>query len=139
MSIIALIGKVVTWFQTIAQWITNHKRLRHESYDRLFPVYKAIEEYMWSVLELGRVDDNAETKFLCDTKSVLFLFGKDIKVFVDQIFKNSTELRALQRTQNSLSGKSLDENLNKQQLIKDWFKREADGLQCRFKKYLSLC
>jgi DNA-binding ferritin-like protein (Dps family) len=139
MSIIALIGKVVAWLKTIVQWWTNHKRLRQESYDRLFPVYKAIDEYLWSVLTLGGVDDNAETKFLNETKNVSFLFGKDIKVFVDQIFKNSTELRALQRVQNSLSGKSLDENLNKQQLMKDWFKREADSLQCRFKKYLSLC
>ena len=138
MSIIALIGEVVTWLKTIAQWKTNHKRLRQESYDRLFPVYKAIEEYMWSVLTSGGVDDNAETNFLRDTKYVSLLFGEDIKVFVDQIFKNSTELRALQRMQNSLSGKSLDENLNKQQLIKGWFKKEADGLQCRFKKYLSV-
>ena len=78
-------------------------------------------------------------KFLCDTKNVSFIFGSDIKAYVDEIFKKSTDLHALKKTQSGLSGDGLENNLDKQSEITNWFGEEVkSGAQERFKKYLSL-
>jgi hypothetical protein len=133
---IALFGIFIGFMQ----WWTNHKRLKIEYFNRRIAVFDAIGKYIAEILISGGIDNNAETKFLRDTRNVFFLFGNDddIKTFVDEIYKKSTDLHALEAMQRTLSGQHLEMNLNKQGEIKDWFKKELRGLQERFKKYLSL-
>ncbi|MHC4168357.1 MAG: hypothetical protein ACYSWQ_15500 [Planctomycetota bacterium] len=118
-------------------WI-NRKRLKTEYFDRRITVYEAIAGYISGILTSGMYKDNDETKFLRDTKDVFFLFGSDIRTFVDEIYSKSTDLRALQGMERTQSGDGLEDNLNRQSEIKHWFNRELRCLQERFKKYLSL-
>ena len=121
------------------QWRSDRKRLKNEHFGRRIPVYEAITDYIGDVCTSGRIRDEAEMKFLCDTKNVSFIFGSDIKAYVDEIFKKSTDLHALGKMERGLSGDSLKVNLEKQSVIKSWFREELiSGSQERFKKHLSL-
>ena len=137
----ALLTPAIAFFAIIVagmQWRINHKRLKSEYFDRRIAVYETIAGYISDILTSGVIKDNVETKFLRDTRNVLFLFGSDIKTFVDEIYKKSTDLHALQAMERNLSGGNLEDNLNKQSEIKHWFSKELSSLQERFKKHLSL-
>lgn len=116
----------------------EEKRLRVELYDRRIVVFNAIRDYMWGVLTSGSVQTGVEQKFLESTQHVSSLFGKDIKCFVDEVFDKSGKLHTLLAMQNHLSGKALEENVDKQNAIKEWFMKEAKGLDRRFRRYLDL-
>lgn len=137
----ALLTPAIAFFAIVVagmQWRINHKRLKNEYFDRRIAVYEAIAAYISNILTSGAIKNNAETKFLRDTKNVFFLFGSDIRTFIDEIYKKSTDLYALQKMQHTLSGGGLAGNLNKQSEIKHWFREELCSLQDRFKKHLSL-
>lgn len=110
---------------------------RTELYDRRIAVFDAIRNYMWLVAS-GNIQKEAEQAFLRSTEHVSFLFGKDIKRFMDEIFDKSGKLHALLAMQNRSFGKALEENLDKQNAIGEWFKKEAKSLDRRFGKYLNL-
>jgi hypothetical protein len=139
---IAVIARILDGLKTIAALLVrrhvDEKKLRVELYDRRITVFNAIRDYMWAVLASGRVQTEDEQKFLQSTQQVSFLFGKSIKRFVDEIFEKSGRLRALPAMEGKLSGKALEQNLDKQNAIKEWFMREAKGLEHRFGKYLNL-
>ncbi len=119
-------------------WI-NHKRLKNEYFNRRIAVYETITDYIGHVWTSGDIGKDAEMKFLCNAKNVFFLFGSDIEEYVKKIFNMSTNLHALKKMESGLSGDSLKNNLDKQDVIKNWFGKEVkSGLQERFKKHLSL-
>ena len=131
---IVLFGAIVAGME----WWINHKRLKNELFDRRIAVYDIISNYMSSVFTTGCIEREAETKFLSGTKNVYFLFGSDVKEFIDEIFKKSSDLHVLEKMQSNLSGTALENNMNKQGEIINWFKKEFDGLEERFKRHLSL-
>ncbi len=135
-SIIIEIAK--EFFPKILHLWTDRVTITNEHFDRRIKVYKAIKNYIADVLVKGCVDNNAEAKFLNDTENVFFLFGDDIKKLVDDIFDKSTNLYTLEKMQSALTGCALENNLNKRQEIKDWFKATSKGLEKRFEKYLKL-
>jgi len=123
----------------VVQCRINRKRLKNEHFDRRIAVYETIKDYIGHVWTNGDIERDAEYIFLCNSGNVFFLFGSDIKVYVDEIFKKSSDLHALKKTESGLSGVGLENNLDKQDVIKSWFGEEVkNGLQERFKKHLTL-
>ena len=108
------------------------------SFDQKIAVYKIIKAYVRYVWTNGDFEIKAETEFLDSTGEVSFIFGSDIKEYIDEIYNKCTNLHYLKKMESTLSGDSLETNLDKQSIIKDWFKKEVmGGLEERFAKYLS--
>jgi len=141
MGTIAVIAQVFDWLKTTGTFVlgrrVDEKKRRIELYDRRIPVFNAVRDYMWSVAS-GNVHREAEQKFLQDTQHVSFLFDKKIKLFVEEVFRKAGRLHALLAMESRLSGEALQENLDKQSAMREWFVREAKGLDRRFSKYLNL-
>jgi hypothetical protein len=132
--IIALLALYIAFMQ----WRTNDKRRRSEYFDRRIAVYEAIAHYLRDLLALGRIEQGADVKFLRDTTIVSFLFGKNIKALVDEIFQKSGELKSCQDVQDKLSGEDLRMNLAKQGETKEWLRQQLNTLPKKFSKYLRL-
>jgi hypothetical protein len=138
---VAMIAQVLDCLKTIIGSLMRHRfderKLRIELYDRRIAVFNAVRDYMWSVAS-GNVQREAEQKFLQHTQHVSFLFDKSIKLFVEEVFQKAGKLHALLATESRLSGKALEENLDKQNAIREWLMRETKRLDRRFGKYLNL-
>ena len=132
-----IIGALAAWIAYM-QWVTNDRRRKSEYFHLRITAYDAIESYLGHLLAHGSVQKDAEMSFLHETRHVLFLFGSDIKSFVDEVFDKSTRLHALDREQGRLAGAARGDNLDRQQKIKDWFQSQHRGLQDRFNKHLKL-
>jgi hypothetical protein len=141
MKVISVIMWAVNCLRALISYLlrmrADEKKRRIDLYDRRIPVFNTIRDYMWLVASGNEQKDN-ETAFLQNTQDVSFLFGKDIKSFVDEVFHKYGKLHVLVAMQNQLSGKALQENLEKQNAIREWFMKEAKHLDHRFARYLNL-
>jgi len=130
---IALLAAYIAW----QQWRTNHLRLKHELFERRYKLYETITAFIAGILARGKVEPNSEMQFLRDTKTVVFLFDKDIQRFIKEIYSNAVELYTLGNMENALTGQELVHNVDKQREIKDWFSEQLNTCTVRFSLFLS--
>ena len=132
--LIAVLAAYIAW----QQWRTNRLRLKHELFDRRYALYEKIAGFIAEILVKGKVTANAETRFLQETKSVIFLFDKEIQEFTEEIYRKAVDLHALEATLDNLNVDERALNDAKQHAIKDWFSSQLDGCTLRFSRSLSL-
>ncbi len=84
------------FFIAFQQWRTNRNRLKHELFDRRYEVFKKITEFIGSILASGEVHNQKTTQFLVDTKSVEFLFDKNIAHYIKEVYRKANELDTLE-------------------------------------------
>ena len=127
---------IITW----GQWITNRARLRHELFDCRYEIYQKISEFVAGVLQSGRVEPGGDSEFLRRTKQAYFAFGADVAIrdLVDDTYRHAVQLQTLQAIEDSLSGETLNANVDRQAEVKQWFQGTLNSLESKFEQYLRL-
>ena len=75
------------------QWRTNRRKLALDLYDRRLRIYQATVEYISAVLSNLHPTLEVILKFRRSTAEVDFLFGQDIKKYLDELFEHGLALR----------------------------------------------
>ncbi|MFH1779268.1 MAG: hypothetical protein ABH847_04445 [Candidatus Omnitrophota bacterium] len=132
--IIALVGL----FYGGIQCYINRKRLKNDYFNRRVEIYESITKHIATMLIEGDPPQGSEIQFLRATKNSYFIFGEDIKEFNNQIYKKTITLQNLCSMSKTLINEGLKNNLDQQQEIKNWFKKELNSIEKKFKKYLKL-
>ena len=75
------------------QWQTNRRKLELDLYDRRLRLYQATTKYISMVLTdlKPKLEDLSE--FRRATAEADFLFGPDIRAYLDELFEHGVELR----------------------------------------------
>jgi hypothetical protein len=127
----------------ILQWIINEKKrnteisinqknLNMELFKLRINDFHIIASYMANFLTTGDIIKGEETKFLSNTKNSFFLFDKEIKDFINEIYRKSTKYQQLKEIQRNLNGDTLDKNLDEQLLISTWFDDQLNTIEKKF-------
>lgn len=138
----ALLVPVVAFFGTIIAlgqlWI-NNCRLRMELFKFRRETFEAIRDYISTVrITGGDVSKEKEIEFLEKTQHLTFIFGKDIEEFKKEVWDKAARLHADVSVAGTLSGRNLEENYDNREVIIEWFNKEQETMQDRFKKYLTV-
>lgn len=134
MPTIAIFGIVLGfWQQRI-----NHRKLKNELFNRRIKLFDIISHYISDILCTGNIEQGKEAQFLRNTRNAFFIFDKNIEKYIEKIYAQSIELQALCNLRNSLSGDKLNNAINKEKQIKDWFIKELNRIRPKFQKYLKL-
>ena len=135
-SIIAAIAVVIA----SQQWFTNRNQLKNQLFDRRIEVYQSITRFIAHVLTGDPADEEKERiRFLRTTKDAYYLFGNDIKLFVEEIRSKTNELRSLTRElQGSISEEDRKQNIEAQRGLNNWLDSSLKSIEPRFVKYLKL-
>ena len=131
------IGILGVWI-AVAQWKINQRRLQHELFDRRINLYQIVATHIANAITLGNIEKGKEIEFLRDTKHAIFIFDKEVSDYINEIYKKSIDYQFLTNQQRRLKDRLLEENLEKQQKIFQWFIDELDGLPIRFETFLKL-
>jgi len=137
----ALITPVIAFFGiyiAYQQRSINRNRLKNELFEKRYSNFETIGAFIADILVNGRVEKGADVKFLRDTKASYLLFDKNIKDFVSEIYKKAVDLHCLCQELDSVSGEERKRNIEKQRVIKDWYKNQLDNLDEKFVEYLRL-
>lgn len=120
------------------QCYVNRKQLKNSYYNRRVEIYESICKHIATMLAEGDPPHSSEIYFSRVIKNAYFIFGKDIREFTDQIYDKTIKLQLLCKQCRNLTNEALQNNLNQQQEIKDWFKEALSSIEDRFRKYLKL-
>src|SRR6266516_5413509 len=80
---IALLALVIGYFQ----WRTSHQRAVVELFEKRMAVYDAIRAVMAEVLREGAIPDKAPGEFIRVVDKVEFLFGPEVKKYLDNLYQ----------------------------------------------------
>jgi hypothetical protein len=122
----ALIALITTTI-LVQQHLLARRKLRHELYDRRFAVYNALMGFLSLVIEGGeQISVETLYKFKADTNQAFFLFDRDVREYLDEVYSRAVELRRKQKKAEEDS-----DDLK-------WFGGQFDKSRTKFAKYLML-
>jgi hypothetical protein len=132
----ALVIGGVTLYIAYQQYITNKMKLRLEVYQKKFDIYDKIKSFMIMVINNTPSDMQELLTFQKETAEADFMFGDEIRCFIDEVFSKSIDLwRCLQINPNH---PEYNKCVVQEVALKEWFIVELNNLKSRFKKYLDL-
>ncbi len=122
----ALIALITTTI-LVQQHQLARRKLRHELYDRRFAIYNALMGFLNLVIqEGGQLSVEVLYKFKADTNQAFFLFDRDVREYLDEVYARAVELRRKQ--------KKAEEDSDDIKRFGDQF----DKSRTKFAKYLML-
>jgi hypothetical protein len=129
-----------TWI-AIQQYRLSREKFKHELYDRRSAIFKATMQFISEVMVNADVDHNSLFKLMRDTADCDFLFDREIREFVDEVYRKGAKVHA---TEAALKGSGLGIGPEREKLAAEsaelftWFERQFETGRQRFKKYLTL-
>jgi hypothetical protein len=85
---------VITTYIAYHQYATNKRQARLALFDKRLPVFNSVMKLLAEILRDTQVDKEQLYSFLSDTRDGEFLFGPEIAVYTDEIYKKGGEVRA---------------------------------------------
>ena len=133
---------VIAVYIAYQQWQTNQQRLKIDLYDRRLSVYKAVTKYLNAVLTTLHPTLENLFEFHRSTAEADFLFGPDIRKYLDDLYKHGVQL---QRWKEERQAEKQDwpadydhhkvvEGISKEST---WFVEQPERALRQFKKHLT--
>jgi hypothetical protein len=138
--IVALIAGSFGVLIAYRQWKTAQNRLKLDLFDRRFPVYQLIREFLASVLATGQIKSENIFDFAFATRTSRWLFNAAIASYLeDEVQKNAFDLESLETELRATTDpERRKEIVEKQRKIKDWFAGQHKNLDDKFSDFLTL-
>ena len=134
---------VIAVYIAYQQWQTNQQRLKIDLYDRRLSVYKAVTKYLNAGLRTLHPTLEDLSEFHRSTAEADFLFGPDIRKYLDDLYKHGVRLQRWKeeyRDGNQVwpadyEHQKVVEGKTKESI---WFTEQHEAALRQFKKYLNL-
>jgi hypothetical protein len=123
---IALLAAYIAW----QQHKTNRDQFRLGLFERRSKVFDSAGNLIGAVLGRAKVADTDLKEFLWDTKESEFLFGSDIKTYLDDLYGKASDVYSLE---SATDKEQMDQR--KQALL--WFSGQGEELKKKFGKYMA--
>jgi hypothetical protein len=123
---IALLAAYIAW----QQHKVNRNQFRLGLFERRYRLFDSTGKLIGTVLGRGRIVDADLKEFLWDTKESDFLFGADIKTYLNELYSKASDVYALE---NPVEEEQREKR--KQTLL--WFSGQGDELKKKFGKYMA--
>jgi len=124
----------------VLQYLLAKRRWRLDLYDKRYPVYLGTMEYLSVIMRDASVTMEELMKFLRNSKDKEFLFGKDVKDYLEELYKKGVDLK---RYESLLKNDRLDEEkrtklVDEEADLLEWFRKQFDVSKTLFGKYLAI-
>ena len=131
---------VVAVYIARQQWKTNAHKLKLDLYDRRFKVFEAAREILGLMYTSG-VRDAQLLNFLTKTADTEFLFGSEVKEYLEEIYRHVQTLISAnsQMSANWEAPAEVRSRIAEAETTEvRWATGEVNRIADRFKKYLNL-
>lgn len=136
---IAIIATYIAW----QQWKTNQQKLNLERYDRRLVVYEEVMKILSIIVRDADAEYEDLLKFRTSVSEADFLFGEEIPVYIDEIYKRGINLHRWnkeyrddsQEIPESYDHKKVCDEMHKELV---WLSEQFGPAKEKFKKYLDI-
>lgn len=114
-------------------------KLRLDLFDRRHRVFRASQDLFSFIMREGKPNRDELFKFMANSSDAEFLFGSDIKVYLDEISEKGLKLIHLNErllNNNDLSSEKRTEFANEIEQLEKWFGSQFKVSKDLFRKYL---
>ena len=137
-TLVPLIGIAVAYV-AYQQWQTNHRRLRHELYDRRFKIYKTVQIYLSHIFRDAKVNEETEPALFDAKQQSRFLMGPEIEEYLDEVLQRSSKVTMYQKMREGARDREEHSQLvQKEHDELKWLNGQINTLNDCFSPYLSL-
>jgi len=121
---------VIAVYITYQQWKTAKLKVDMDRYDRRLKIYQETQGFIYAVMRDVAPETLQMVKFRVDTAEADFIFPKEIKKYLDEIYSHAKELMI---ANNKKSGEDIYN-------ISCWFadQVEKDIVKEKFKPFLTI-
>ena len=125
------------------QFQTNNNKYILDRFDRRIVVYKAIEDFLLSIFREAKVDLGELAKFWKAKSDAEFLFGADVREYLNTLNNHAAQLRRWNEeykdySQDKPEGYDHDKVVRNQSEHLDWLVSQIEPLKQVFRKYLDI-
>lgn len=129
---IPIVLTVLGSYIAIQQYRTNKKKLKLDLFDKRFLIFQATKDYLAEVIISVPTSLEEQSKFLRGTRGAEYVFSKDIKKYIDEIWAKSIDLEEwAQDPGTALHAQERASHIK-------WFKKELENVDTKFRKYMQL-
>jgi len=131
----ALIPVLITIFAVCIgyqQYKTNRRKLKLDLFDKRFVIFQAAKDFVIGVIDFSSFDKEKQNVFLIQTRGSQFVFGDDIKDYIDEIWDKFVDLEVWKNDEDS-STHSSEQNAHLK-----WFNAQLHTMDKKFESYLKL-
>lgn len=133
--LVAIIAAIILYWQ----FRLEKRRFRMDLYDKRYAVYLATMQFLSSIAQDARVNQEELFKFLRNSKDKEFLFGKEVQEYLELLCKKGVRLNYL-RKKSELERveetriKLVDEESD----LVEWFAKQFEVSKALFAEYLEI-
>ncbi|ARU26965.1 hypothetical protein [Cellvibrio sp. PSBB006] len=122
-SVIAIVALVFAGLQ----WYTNHKRFKHELFDRRYKVYDATSRFLGRLGAHRKMRSEDEMEFLTETAGTRFIFSPLEEKYIERILRIGLDLNlageeSRHEDKNAIMAKIRDEMSQMNQVFGSYLK-----------------
>lgn len=131
---------IITASILILQYLLAKRRWRLDLYDKRYPVYLTTMQYISFIIQEANLTQEELVKFLRNSKDKEFLFGDDVKGYLNELYSKGVGLMRYTRLQER---KNLQEEkrlgyVDKETELLEWFRNQFEVSKRLFGQYLSI-
>lgn len=132
---------VIAAYVAYQQWQTNERRLFLDLYDRRLKIYEHVRKLFGVVTRDANVGLDELRQFYSETQEADFLFGPEIRAYIDELFDHGGNLyrwNAEYRDHSMVTPPTYDHKKvvdNKYKEL-EWFAAQVEFVKPKFNKYL---
>lgn len=131
-SLIPIAITAIGLYIAIQQYITAKKKLKLDLFDKRFLIFQNTKNYIGEVVSHVTATDEKQREFLVGTRGSQFVFGQEVKDYIDEVWSKSVDLK----------GWSLDQTTSEHPQNRaahlNWFNDQLQKIDGKFKKYMQL-
>jgi hypothetical protein len=129
---------IITALILVLQYLLACRRWRLDLYDKRYPVFICTMDYI--VFAAGEEMTHERLfQFLRESKDKDFLFGTDVRSFLDGLYKRGVDLRTTQSIYAHMPvGDERTKHVNREDEIRKWFLDQLDIAKQLFGHYLAI-
>ncbi len=133
--LIGIVGTIIVIFQ----YRLARSRWRLALYDKRYPVFLSVRDYILFAIQSGEMTNEEITKLLRNSIDFEFLFGDEIKNYLTELHKKGTKLQILAgRLEKVQDDKGRDNTLIQKKEVTDWFWKQLEESSKLFGAYLHI-
>jgi hypothetical protein len=127
-AIISSITGLIVTYIAVAQYFINRRQYRLALFERRMVVYNSTMNMLALVIQSTRPSIDQAFQYLRETRDHEFLFGSEVKTFIDELYKKVTALEM----HNSMGSEAVTQRTE----ILNWFPGKMGEARKVFLKYL---
>nr|WP_319566557.1 hypothetical protein [uncultured Rhodoferax sp.] len=131
-SLIPIAIAVLGSYIAIQQYRTARKKLKLDLFDKRFLIFQNTKNYIGEVVCYVAATKEKQREFLVGTRGSQFVFGQEVKDYIDEVWKKSVDLEGWSLDQTT------SEHSQQRAAHLKWFNDQLQKIDGKFKKYMQL-